>query len=253
MKNASFVFGTIIVMFCSCKKKEIPQSYASINVVNSAINAGSVKINYYGKNVTWSSLVGSIGLIGYGENQVLTVSNLNVDYPFTIVPALDTTKTVVRQKLFIEPNGRYTLFATGQSPNFDAVFIKETSIGYNFTDSAIAVRFVNLSPNSPTVNITLANNQTTNEFTGLVYKQITAFKNYTVLKVIPSGSITFQIRDANSDLVLSTYTIPATVVSPYLKVSTSLSRFKSLTLAIKGLAGTTTGTNAYSVFPIAHY
>ncbi|MCY1525832.1 hypothetical protein D9M68_608270 [compost metagenome] len=234
-------------------KKDAPTPYASINVINAAIDAGTIKVNYFGKPINWAKYTGTIGNVPFANNQVFTLFNLNNDYPFTIVSATDTSKMVFSQQLALDPTGIYTLFATGQSPNYDAVFLTETNIPYNLPDSAIAVRIINLSPNSPTINVTLASTPAINEAAGLSFKQVSDFKNYPVLKSIPTGSVSFQIRDAATNALLTTYTIPATAVAPYSTVSTSLSRFKSLTLVIKGLAGTTSGVNAYSVFPVAQY
>lgn len=244
----------VVVLFSACKKEEEPTGYASINVVNAAIGSGTVKVNCHGKPVGWAAYSGAIGAINYATSQILTVFNLNNDYPFTIVPALDTLKPVFNKILPMEPTGMYTLFTTGQAPAaYDAVFVKESNIPYNLADSAIAVRFVNLSPNSAAVNVTLASASTLNLAAGLAYKKLTEFKHYTLKKLLPVGSMTFEVRDAVSNVVLTSYTVPASGVQPYPTISTSLSRFKSITLVIKGLVGTTAGVNAYGLFPVAHY
>lgn len=253
MKSFFITLITIAVLFSACNKEEALKPYASINVVNAAVGAGSVKVNYFGRDINWLSFIGSTGIINYGTNQVLTVFNLNNDYPFTIVPVLDTLKPVFKQKLQMEPTGMYTLFTTGAQDSYDAVLVKENNIAFRFSDSAVAIRFINLSPNSPAVNITLASTPAINETAALKYKQFTEFKKFADLKIVPAGSLTFQIRDAVSNEILTSYTLPATAILPYTSVTTSLSRFKSITLAIKGLAGTVSGTNAYNVFPIAHY
>jgi hypothetical protein len=253
MKKIVFTVMASVALLYSCKKNKVAPSYASINIINASIGAGTIKVNYFGKSVNWSSFIGSSGLVNFGTNQILTGFNINADYPLTIVPALDTLNAVFKQKLDFEASGNYTLFTTGQTGAYDAVFVKEETIPYNYADSAIAIRFINLSPNSPAVNVTLASTPTINETSGLAYKQKTAFKKYADLKVVPTGSLTFQVRDAVSNAILTTYAIPVTGASPYTTVSTSLSRFKSITLAIKGLAGTASGTNAYSVFPVPQY
>lgn len=254
MKNIIYALCTIIVLFCACKKEESTTSYASINVVNAAIGSGTVKVNYHGKPISWAAYSGSIGAINYAASQILMVFNLNNNYPFTIVPALDTLKPVFNKILPMEPSGMYTLFTTGQAPaSYDAVFVEESNIPYNLRDSAIAVRFINLSPNSSAVNVTLASAPTVNLVTGLAYKQLTEFKQYPLKKIVPAGSMTFEVRDAVSSVLLTSYTVPAAAVQPYPAVSTSLSRFKSVTLVVKGLMGTTAGTNAYGLFPVAQY
>jgi hypothetical protein len=249
------ITSVILILFAlgGCKKDEIVTNQSSINIVNASVGIGTIKVNYFGKTINWSTLTGTAGLVNFGTSQILTVTNLVTDFPFIIVPSIDTLKPVINVKLPIENNGMYSLYTTGQTGAYEYIFSKESSIPYNFPDSAIAVRFINLSPNSPAVNITLASTPNIFEKSELLYKQRTDFKKYTDLNIVPIGSLTFQVRDAISNAILTSYTLPASPTSPYSTVSTSLSRFKSITLAIRGLAGITSGTNAYSLFPIPQY
>lgn len=257
MKKSAIIYTcyAILIIVASCKKSESPQIYSSINVVNAAVGAGTVKVNYFGRDISWQAYIGTNGVVNYGTNQILTVFNLNNDYPFTIVPSLDTLNSIIKTKISMEPNGMYSLYATGTAENYEYVFNKENDIPYNLADSVVSIRFINLSPNSPPINITLASTPAINEATGLVYKGQTAFKRYSLNKVIPTGTTTFELRDPINNQVLSSYTIPPTppAGTPYPKISTSLSRFKSITLAVKGLYGTAVGANAYTLFPIANY
>ncbi len=256
MKNINILFllPAFALLLSSCKKTESANSYTSINVVNASIGTGAVKVNYFGRSINWKPYTGNSGIINYASSQILNIFNLNNEYPFTIV-ASDTSKMIFNQKITMNPNAMYSLFTTGQAPNYDAVFLEEKKIPYSLLDSVVSVRFINLSPNSPAVNITLASTPTINVTTGLIYKQITDFKTFPLLKIIPTGSVTFEVRDAISNMVLTNYTIPSTPLAgtAYPTVSVPLARFKSLTIVIKGLAGMTTGTNAYSMFPVVHY
>jgi hypothetical protein len=252
MKSIIWALRIILIFLGACKKDNSIPSYASINVVNASVGAGTVKINF-GESVSWASYVGTMGAVNYGTNQIVTAFNLISDYPLKIVSALDSLNVVFNQKIGIVPDGRYSLYTTGQTGTYDAIFVKELTIPYNMADSSVAIRFINLSPNSPSVSITLASSPAVYEVSGLTYKQVTEFKNYKILKTIPAGSLTFQVRDLNTNTILTSYTLPQTPVMPYNAVSTTLSRFKSVTLAIKGLTGIATGTNSYSIFPIANY
>jgi hypothetical protein len=116
MKNIIFVLFTLLVLFSACKKEEKPTSYASINFVNAVIGSGIVKVNYHSKPVDWAAYTGTIGAVNYATSQILTVFNLNNNYPFTIVPALDTLKPIFNQILPVEPIGMHILFTTDQAP-----------------------------------------------------------------------------------------------------------------------------------------
>lgn len=243
---------TCCLLLTYCKKEFTNTKHVTINVVNASVGAGALKVNSYGRNINWSFLTGTDGAVNYASNMVYTLFNQN-SYPFVVVPALDTLKTVFREPIPNETGTMYTLFTTGQNPNYESVLIKEATIPYGLTDSVVAVRFINLSPNSPAINITLENSPTVIVESNLSYKKLSSFKNLQLLKIIPPGSITFQVRDAATNGILTTYTLPVTASLPYSSVTIAKARFNSITLVIKGLSGTSVGTNAYSIFPVAHF
>lgn len=251
--NILIACTSAIILYAACKKNEITTTHPSLSVINAAIGSGTVKVNYFGKPINWANYTGSLGNVNFGSSQILTIFNLNNDYPFTIVPSTDTTNKIVNTKLPMNTDGIYSLYLIGEPGKYDYIYNKEANIPYNLTDSSVSIRFINLSPNSPSVNITLASTPTVNEVQGLAYKSQSNFKQYPLPKVIPIGSVTFQIKNSQNDMLLASYTLPTSPVSPYTVVSTSLSRFKSITLVIKGLSGTSTGANAYGVFPVTHY
>lgn len=245
-------FLLMFLLLTNCKKSGHILESASVNVVNASIGVSTIKVNYNGEPVVWKSYTGAIGLINYGTNQILPIFKPSKTYPLHIVSATDTTIKVFEKAIDFASHKRFTLFTCGQVNNYDGVLVQENNLSYNSVDSVISIRFINLSPNSPRIKIKLSINSG-NEIEELGYKEITSFKSYKVAKIIPNGSLTFEVRDALSNALLSSYTIPVSPVAPYSNVSASLSRFKSLTLAIKGLAGITTGVNSYSIFPVTHY
>lgn len=253
MKKILLTSAIVVTIFVSCKKENSSLQLASVNVINAIVGTPTLKVNYFGSLITWAAYTGADGSVNYAANKIYSISNAVTGYPFTIVPSADTLNPAFAGAINIQPGSNYSLYIIGQAPVYDAVFTQETNIAYGYADSSVAIRFINLSPNSPAVNITLAATPTVNETTGLNYKQQTEFKKYALAATIVTGTVTFQVRDALTNALLTSYTLPATAVSPYTTVSTTLSRFKSITLAIKGLHGTTSGTNAYGVFPIANY
>lgn len=243
-----FTLGFALI---SCEKDKSEKRYASVNVVNASIGAELLKVNSYGRPISWSGLTGADATVNFAGNNHFVLFG-EQSYPLTIVSASDTSNVIFNEVISNE-DSMYTLFTTGQLPNFESLLIKETTIPYGLKDSVISVRFINLSPNGPSVNITLANQSTVNRVTNLGYKQYSEFSNYPSLKVIPTGSLTFQVRDSTSGNLLTSYTLPASAVSPYTTSTVNRSRFNSITLVIKGLPGITVGSNAYSIFPVPHY
>jgi hypothetical protein len=219
----------------SCKKTEIKSSpIASLNVVTAVINGGNVKLNTNLQDSAKAYNSKSFAIIP-GSKIVLYPTN----NPLT--PYYNPTHQTSTE------NGEvYSVFLAGQAPTFESVFVKE-NLPERYADSTIGVRIINLSPNSTPINVTLASANTINVFSDVSYKQISDFAKFPLRTVIPTGSATFQIRDAAGTL-LATYTIPTSVNSLYPGITIALQRFKNITLVIKGLMGTT-GSDGFGVFP----
>lgn len=255
MKNLHkyILFGIFSTFLNACKKEKNTPIYGSINVINASVNLGSVKVNSYGKPISWVGLTGADGTVNYGANKIYTLFNSVGNYPIFIVPTLDTLNTIFKGNIPQNSSDIYSIYTSGQAPNYESIIYKENDIPYNLPDSLVSVRFINLSPNSPIVKITLASKPTVAEIENLAYKEQTKFKQYPLRSIIPAGSITFEVRNLNTNSILTTYTLPTVAILPYSNVTVSRARFRSITLVIKGLAGTTSGINIYNVFPIAHY
>lgn len=249
MKKIYIVGLLLASAFLSCKKDvdKLP-SLSSFTVVNAAIGITSAKA-YAGPNpVAWSDLTTAnsvsfsntvqMGALA-GFNNVMAVSGTDTNLVLFQSPKTENFKVA----------GFNTLFLYGNVGAYKGILINNDNITRQ-PDSVIGIRFINLSPNSTPINITLGTAPTINEVSNLAYENITDFKAY------PAGdnvnSIVFQVRNA-SGLLLSTYTLQKSPVSPYTTVGIPYARFNNITLVVKGLQGTTSGTNAFGVFPVPHY
>ena len=238
----------IIILFCiasclSCKKQQMaPAAAATINIVNAAIDLTAVKINPTGETISYKNTTDQVG---YSAGK-LYYAQVGV-HGFEIVNSADTTKRIFNGNLDFEST-IYTMYLVGQSPNIDTILRKESNLPFIKTDvtvpksmdSVVYVRFVNLSPNSPTLKINIKNN-TLNETDNLTFKSIGSWKSYQN-KNVAATSYVFEIRDVTTNVILSTYTFSANATN----------RFKNVTLVIKGLVGTS-GTNAFGVFPVNYF
>lgn len=233
----------ISICFFACKKNENHFTpVASINAINAVIDLASIKINTIGKKSNYAMITDQIAFgtnrIYYGETGTATL---------TAVASSDTTKLLFNKSVELTPD-IYTMYIMGQMPNIDTLFRKEVNFPFiktdvskpSATDSVVNIRFVNLSPNSPSLVINIRNN-TVNEFNNLPYKTISSWKPYPA-KLITTNYI-FEIRNAATNTILTSYTL----------IATTSNRFKNVSLIIKGLAGTTSGTNAFSVFPVNYF
>lgn len=158
-----------------------------------------------------------------------------------IVSATDTLKTIFIKSVYLGPIS--TVYVIGQSPALDTIFREEKNLpfinaGKVKTDSAAYIRFINLSPNSTPLNISIKL-ATTNDINRLGYKSITEFKKYPVK--VSAGNYVFEVRDATNTLRTTITLAPNNI------------RHKALSIVLKGLMGTTSGTNAFGFFQINYF
>ncbi len=193
----------------SCKKDKIETtSLASLNVTNAVVGGTTAK---FGSRAT---TIANNNFAQYG-----LVSGSNDLYIF---PTTDSLNPYYNASKFAVTEGEvYSLFLAGTPAAIDAITIKET-IPYR-TDSTAGIRFINLAPNKPSLNVTLSTTAAVNEVSGLSYKAYTDFKSYPGLY---NSTYTFQIRDAAT-------ASPATPLATFSLTAAQVPRFANITLVIR--------------------
>jgi hypothetical protein len=232
------VFVFTISLMSSCKKDSKEFSLTStVNVINAAVDVPGLKVNTSGGTIIYATAPA----VAFGAGQLNYVPRTST--LMKIVGSPDTTIAYVNNNLNFQ-SGIYSLYLIGQAPAVESMLVEETNFPFirqdviqPSSDSVVNVRFANLSPNSVPVKIKISG-ATTNEVDNLPYKGVSSWKIYTAK--LATTNYAFQVRDAVTDALLASYTFAATATN----------RFKNVTLIIKGLQGTTTGTNAYSISPI---
>jgi len=207
----------IVISFSSCKKVSIATpEMAAFTIGNFVVGGTSVRQGSIPILTTNNSSVSPVlGLIA-GENN------------FYVWPIGDSLHPYYTQSKFVcEANAVYTLFLHGPVAASEGFIVKE-NIPYR-TDSTAGIRFINLSPNSTPLNITLSTSTSVNEVSNLAYKQYTEFKTYPALY---NSTYTFQVRDATTQA-------PAAPRASFTFDATSIPRFANVTLVIRGMVGTT--------------
>ena len=231
-----------LLWFVSCKKDNSTITLtSSVMVVNAAVNVPAIQVNVTGNPIKYAGGVS----IPYGSGGFYFLSRKAM--PVTVVSAADTTTFLFNNTLNFQ-SGIYTMYLIGQAPTIDTLFREETNFPFIHTDlstppssdSVVNVRFVNLSPNSVPLKIKITG-ATTNEVDNLPYKGISNWKRYNTL--VATTVYSFQIRDAATDALITTYSFSATATN----------RFKNVALIIKGLQGTTTGSNAFGVSAVNYF
>jgi hypothetical protein len=206
----ALVIYLIIITTPSCKKDNITSiPLASLTVTNAIVNGKSIRIG---------NIVTSVANNGFSQ---LTLKEGEQD--LYVWPVGDSTNPYfTRPKFYVEDRAVYSLFLTGQLSTITGIVVQD-NIPFH-TDSTCGIRFINLSPNSPPLNITLSTTPTIKEVSGLTYLQYTDFKLYPAKAANVSYGI--QIRKASDNVILLTYSL------------TPMPRFTNVTLVIKGLVNT---------------
>lgn len=228
-----------LLLFASCQKKGINITpIASLNLVHAIVNQGAIEANFTdlskrntGNYQYYSQITTSVN---YGNNSIygaLSIQNV----PITVVATTDTAHPLFSGNLNLTRNGIYSLYLAGQSGAVDMLLVNDTLSFYS--DSSCGIRFINLSLNSNPFIVTQASTPNTVEFNGLGYKQFSFFKKYTA--TASNSSYIFQVRDAVTNTVLSTYILS----TPY---------FHNVTLAWIGQVGGT-GVNIQKIIRINNY
>lgn len=203
---------SFLVLFFSCKKDiyKAPD-IATLTIVNTVVGGSAVKIR------------GVIDVVSNNFSSAVGVRAGDIDlYVWPLGDSLRPYYT--NSKFYAESRGVYSLFLAGQAPSATGILLQENFPYHG--DSTCGVRFVNLSPNSPAINITLATSSTVNEVSNLTYLQNTEFKLYSAKA--SNVSYSFQIRNASDNTLLMT--VPLTTP-----------RFANVTIVIRGLVGSNLG------------
>lgn len=239
--NSRILSFAFIICCISCKKESNEKMIVSVNVVHAAVGISTVKVNYVGKPIVYAAYAGTDAQVNFGANKIYS---LPVENPtMTIVPVADTLNKLFSGSVSTKANAPiYSLYLIGQAPTNETILFEESIPNYNKADSLTGVRFINLSPNAPSINITLSTSATINEFSDIAYKQSTNFKTYSAK--VANTSYTFQIRNASTGALLTSYS--------YTLSTAPSGRFWNITLVLKGLVGGS-GGSALSIQRVNNY
>lgn len=203
------------LIFTACKKDKIETAKLT------SLTVGNFKIN--GKQTRLGSNATNINNLNTNGTQMAVIAGENNLYFW---PVGDSLNPYFTQTKFASADREvYSVFLCGDTltQRGEAVVIKE-NIPYR-TDSTAGIRFINLSPNSTPLNITLSTSTTVNEVSDLAYKQYTDYKSYPGLY---NSAYTFQVRAANN---------PGTVLTTFSLTAAQVPRFANITVVIRGMVG----------------
>lgn len=236
----------LILFGSSCKKEADPPGTASLIIVNALPASNEVKLNFK------------------SEGHVIYRKSPGIQYKLSLKTALKDFSNPQRLRLFQIPDTTdkdaplldlqlnlplgsiYTLFLTGSLNAPDTLIRKEDLIPFfPAGDSAMAIRFVNLSKESAPVSINIQGLADGSEATSLGYKSLTAFKRYPVSRLLQD--YVFEFRDAATGTLLASYTtlgLQQTAPNNWV--------FRSFTVVLTGKPGGT-GSLAPTAFLVGHH
>lgn len=232
-----------MICLAGCKEsnEDVTRNVATIQVINAVVDVPVVKVNPSGGKYSFKRTLDSVN---YSSNKFYYASTGGAI--ITAVTSIDTTKLLFNHMVNFK-SAIYTMYITGTNATVDTIFREEINFPFisqskMFTaaDSVVNVRFVNLSANSTPLKIKIVN-AATNEIDNLPYRTIGNWKAYPAK--LTSTAYAFQVRDVATDALLATFNLTANAAN----------RFKNVALIIKGLQGTTTGTNAFGVFAVNYF
>ena len=203
---------TLLLSLTSCKKSNltVTTTSGSINITNAVIG---------GATVTLDGLPYSQGSLS--SNSFKTYPLFQGETKVDIYDAMNQSQIYYDQAINMPKGGNLSLFLTGLSPSqVNSVLIEETFKAPS--DSTCAVRFINLSPDSSPISVDIQGNPDGSEVTSLSYKAFTVFKSYGAKSVNINNGYNFEIRDATTGSLITTYSF--TPIS-----------FKNVTLCLTGL------------------
>lgn len=223
----------MIAYLFSCQKDEAVGTVdiAKVNVINAVVAGGSVKANVSNKTLTWSSIADDQILGGTNYlNRLYTVTTFRSIY-FKVAPVSDTTMLWYNQIKQLNAGKMYTLYLSGKPGNVKTLFheemnfpkpiIRDAGRRTPVTDSIVNIRFVNLSPSGPMVDINILG-KNSNEISNLRYEEFTDFKAYPATK--GNNYIIFEIRKSSNKELIDTIYISAPNV-----------RFTSIVIMMMGI------------------
>ncbi|MEJ2905298.1 DUF4397 domain-containing protein [Pedobacter panaciterrae] len=199
-----FVFLMItlaIMLFSSCKKEAADTTgLSSLTIINASPTLATYNAYLDGTKVIESALPFG-GVIPYAT---LTEG----DHTLKFTAESDLT-ALLSKTIAIETNKAYSFFVINKNENMDGLLISDTPDAYS-TEKAF-IRFVNLSPDAPALDLSL-NNDTTNLVTDKSYKAVSSFTEIT------PGTYSLDTKNAAEGTVMSTLSSTVLTAGQYYTV-----------------------------------
>jgi plastocyanin len=191
----ALLFFAVLTGLVSCKDKDLPQAtplQAYLNVVNATPDTIKYYINGTRQNNTSNLFVG-------GQTGYLYVPSGTQNYKFS--DAVGKFPVLFATTYSLADSTYYSLFVAGTTPDkafviADPLSLADTILVHGIADTSAVIRFVNASPDSGPLNVTVGAGDTVN-FTNQAFGTHTNFTLFNAgakeVKVFQTGSGTPKI------------------------------------------------------------
>lgn len=252
MQRTLILIPLLSGLLLSCKKEKEYQGTASLTIVNAVVGSEpllsnfmeSGHINYFFKKFQafyYNSFNESLNMHNaYSGNQSIRI----FQYPDTT----DEDGPLFDMRLDLPVASVNSLYLTGTVASPDTVFIRESIPAFEFTDSIMRLRFINLSPGSAPISINVKGQNNGSVAASLPFKGMTGFIHFSVGTNV--NDYEFEFRDAITGNLITTL-VTSFINNPGTVVPNSWI-FKNFTVAFTGKPGGT-GAEAQNTLLIQHF
>lgn len=200
----------LIAIFISCKKTEdviIPTS--SLSIHNCLSDGTPLFVKFFNsQNVSFANKTNGIAA-PFG---VIQVSSMERGLPSGHVPLKlyafpDSLNVLTSADYDLKAKGIYSLFVSGTKTAADTLFTKDEIPFVAPVDSLVLIRFIHLAKSTGSVSINLVGKQANPLTQQMQYKSASDFQSFSVKRAdFNSNSFTFEVRDSQSQILLTTFT-----------------------------------------------
>ncbi len=246
MKTIFKIIRCYLIFVCglflySCQKDEQVKGelgeagLAKVNVIDAVVTGGNAKVNVSPNIINWNSLpnnqvVGGQVLGGFTLGRLFRVP-VDRNTVMQVVPVNDTTQIWYNHITKLNAGKVYTLYLSGtpqavkaqfhEEVDFPKYIVRDVMKPTPSADSIVNIRFVNLSPSGPKIDINIQGNELL-EASNLNYQSFTNFKVYPAKKDM--YSIIFEVRKSSDNTLIATYDL-----------NTDEFRFRSVVVVVMGI------------------
>lgn len=203
--NYKLLFAAFMCFFISCKKEKTPDGAASLTVIHAVVGAKSLRTNFTGTNpINYSRA----NRLSYGTYSPLSNRYNTIPGNLSLGLYQEPDTLAKNQPLFLLnmnlPKGSInSLFLTGTLDAPESLLIQDQVPYYPAGDSAMGIRFINLSPGSDPISVNIGGMNPGSTVQSLAYKNTSDFIKFAIYQGQPD--IVFEIRDKQTGDLLTQY------------------------------------------------